>query len=577
MFATLMAVVLVAGGFAKEPPADVRAVIARANAALVDEDRAGAIRMLEPFVMKTPEAALLYARAGGGIRLFTPEMLDDAAAQFLAGCLGTSRAERDACFRRVGELTPKEVWGPLGRAVAALDADAVADAIPLFERAMAIDPREPAVLGGLATALTLVPSRRGEAVMLVERLLEIAPESIHTESAFDAVLPVVSRYDVAHLADVYVRRNPNGRRWVACVTYQTRNQVQHDEIEGATAVRTAWVRISAMRGERHARDRGAYFREFVLPTVAAGGRSMLDLLGDQTLAGNEDSPELLLALASAFVVATPTDDLRAARLLERAIGLADRRRGSPNELTDDIRFALAGVRERAGDSAGAAALYDAIRPDGPAAKRAALSAGAAWLAARQPERSARAYARAVAIEPTREAREVLSSSATSAGLRESEASCLVWEALDAAARPSTDFALRTLDGAPASLSALRGRVVLVTFWFPSCAPCRAEFPYLEALRARHEAAGLTVLAIDITREDAGARRAIAELKVAFPSLTGEEHVVEAVKAAYRVTSAPTSVLVDREGRAVYREERFSGEPGIALLERRIELLLAGRP
>ena len=154
---------------------------------------------------------------------------------------------------------------------------------------------------------------------------------------------------------------------------------------------------------------------------------------------------------------------------------------------------------------------------------------------------------------------------------------LVWEALDAAARPTSDFALRTLDGQPASLSALRGRVVLVTFWFPSCAPCRAEFPYLEALRAKHEASGFTVLAIDITREDAAAKRAISELKVAFPSLTGEEHVVEAVKAAYRVKTAPTSVLVDREGRAMYREERFTGEPGIALLERRIELLLAGRP
>ena len=573
MLAIFMALVMAGSGFAKEPPAEVRTVIAKANAALVDEDRAGAVRLLEPMALRSPEAALLYARAGG--RMAQPARADDVAALFLAGCLATDRAERDAHFRRVGELAPREVWGPLGRAIAALEADVVADAIPLFERAMAIDPREPAVLGGLATALTLVPSRRGEAVTLVERLLEIAPESIHTEAAFDAVLPVVSRYDVARLADIYVRRNPNGRRWVACVTYQTRNQVQHDEVEGAKAVVTAWMRISTMRGERHARDRGAFFREFVLPAAVAAGGPTLDALGDRALTGAEDSPEILLALANAFVVIP--DDTRAVRLLERALDVANRRRGAPNELTDDIRFALAGVRERAGDAAGAAALYDAIRPDGLAAKRAALSAGAAWLAARKPELSARAYARAVAIEPNRETRDVLATATKSAGLGDPEASCLVWEALDSAARPSTDFALRTLDGAPVSLSSLRGRVVLVTFWFPSCAPCRAEFPYLEALRARHEAAGFSVLAIDITREDAGARRALAELKVAFPSLTGDEDVVEAVKAAYRVSSVPTSILVDREGRAVYRDERFAGEPGIALLERRIELLLAGRP
>ena len=574
MLSFLLAVVLVGGGFAKEPPAEVRAVIAKANAALVDDDRDEAARLLEPVALRSPEAALLYARAGGRSEA-QAVVEDDPAALFLAGCLGTSRTERDAHFRRVVEIAPKEVWGPLGRAVAALEADAVADAIPLFERAMAIAPREPAVLAGLATSLTLVPSRRGEAVTLVERLLEIAPESIYTESAFDAVLPVVSRYDVARLADVYVRRNPNGRRWVACVTYETRNRVQHDEVEGAQAVVTAWTRIATMRGERHARDRGAFFREFILPTAVAAGGPTLDGLGDRALSGGEDSPEILLALANAFAV-TP-DDTRARRLLERALDVADKRRGAPNELTDDIRFTLASVRERTGDAPGAATLYDAIRPDGPAAKRAALSAGTAWLRAGEHARSARAFARAVAIEPTRETADVLAIAAKSAGLPESEARCLVWEALDAAARPTSDFALQTLDGQPASLSALRGRVVLVTFWFPSCAPCRAEFPYLEALRAKHEASGFTVLAIDITREDAAAKRAISELKVAFPSLTGEEHVVEAVKAAYKVKTAPTSVLVDREGRAMYREERFTGEPGIALLERRIELLLAGRP
>jgi len=573
----LLATVLVTAGVpAKEPAAAVRAAIAKANAALVDDDTEAARRAVEPFVLASPEAALLYARAGGKAAGGAPSP-DDAAAQFLAGCLGQDRATRDAHFRRVAELEPREAWGTLGRAVAALEANAAADAIPLFERALAMRPREPAALEGLAKALALVPSRRGEAVVLVERLLEISPESIAAESAFDAVLPDVSRYDVARLAEIYVRRNPNGRRWVACTTYLTRNRVRHDDVDGALAVNAAWTRIAAMRGERHARDRGAFFREFVLPAAVVGGTAALEAAAQRALAGSDDSPELLLALGSAIGSSTPSDGARATKLLERALDLADRRRGSPNELSDDIRFALAGVRERAGELAGAAALYDEIRSDGSAAGRAALRAGALWARAGDVTRSARAYARAVAIGPTGEAWGALATAATSAGLSGEQSRCLVWDALDAVSRPATDFALRTLDGAPASLTALRGRVVLVTFWFPSCAPCRAEFPYLEQLRARHEAAGLTILAIDITREDAGARRAIAELKVAFPSLTGEERVVEAVKAAYRVKSAPTSVLVDREGRVQYREDRFTGEPGIALLERRIELLLAGRP
>lgn len=114
-----------------------------------------------------------------------------------------------------------------------------------------------------------------------------------------------------------------------------------------------------------------------------------------------------------------------------------------------------------------------------------------------------------------------------------------------------DFTLRDLEGTPRSVSEWDGQVVLLNFWAPWCKPCREEMPMLVQLQQDLGARGLQVLgpAID---EPEPVRRYAEELRVNYP-LFADLMPTLAVQEAYGDTRLPYSVLIDRQGRIVYRK------------------------
>jgi peroxiredoxin len=116
---------------------------------------------------------------------------------------------------------------------------------------------------------------------------------------------------------------------------------------------------------------------------------------------------------------------------------------------------------------------------------------------------------------------------------------------DAAAQDA-GFTLSDLDNNKVSLSALRGKVVLVNFWATWCAPCRLEMPNLDALYTRFQSQGLVVLSI--TPDDPAKVRMLVSRMNYHPTvlLDPGERVVH----LFHLLGLPESFVFNREGNLV---------------------------
>lgn len=111
-----------------------------------------------------------------------------------------------------------------------------------------------------------------------------------------------------------------------------------------------------------------------------------------------------------------------------------------------------------------------------------------------------------------------------------------------------DFALDIIhQGEPGSrqrLSHLQGKPVLLDFWASWCMPCRAQAPIVNEVALKY-GERIHVLGVDTGDEEASARAFAAEAKLSYPSVFDADG---AVAQAFRVTTLPTLILLDAEGK-----------------------------
>ncbi|HVX49210.1 MAG TPA: redoxin domain-containing protein [Chitinophagaceae bacterium] len=133
----------------------------------------------------------------------------------------------------------------------------------------------------------------------------------------------------------------------------------------------------------------------------------------------------------------------------------------------------------------------------------------------------------------------------------------IWAIRNQFTKPAPAFSLGTYtSAAKARLEDYKGKVVLLTFWFPGCGPCRGEMPHFENVLRKYTMSDIAYLGINVLPEqDEYVLPFMKGTKYSFTPLRGTE---QWAKDVYKVHGEPTNFLIDRQGQVVYSNFTIDG-------------------
>ena len=109
------------------------------------------------------------------------------------------------------------------------------------------------------------------------------------------------------------------------------------------------------------------------------------------------------------------------------------------------------------------------------------------------------------------------------------------------------FNAKTLDGGRVDLAALKGKVVVLNFWFIGCPSCRAHQPKLNELKAKF-AGRDDVVFLAITADPAGdVKKYLSKERFDYPQTTDADALIK----AFKVAVYPKNIVIDKNGEIVY--------------------------
>ena len=115
-----------------------------------------------------------------------------------------------------------------------------------------------------------------------------------------------------------------------------------------------------------------------------------------------------------------------------------------------------------------------------------------------------------------------------------------------AGKPAPEFSFQ-LDGKPAHLADLRGKVVVLNFWATWCPPCVEEAPSLNRLHAQIAPLGGMVLGVSVDEDAAAYEQFLRDLQIRFPN---HRDPSKQIAAEYGTVMYPETYIIGRDGKIV---------------------------
>lgn len=118
-----------------------------------------------------------------------------------------------------------------------------------------------------------------------------------------------------------------------------------------------------------------------------------------------------------------------------------------------------------------------------------------------------------------------------------------------------DFSKISMDGKLISLETLKDNVVVLNFWFTSCAPCKAEIPQLNELKKEFQRQDVRFVAISFDPESV-VKDFMQTRPFDFEMITDARKITD----DFKVRAYPSTLILDKNGNIVHRI--IGGSPNI---------------
>ncbi len=113
-----------------------------------------------------------------------------------------------------------------------------------------------------------------------------------------------------------------------------------------------------------------------------------------------------------------------------------------------------------------------------------------------------------------------------------------------------DIALPSPTGDTLRLSSLKGKVVLLDFWASWCGPCRISNWNLKKIYPKFANKGFEIFSVSIDDKLNKWKKAIKQDKLKWLTVIDSRGINGKVVSDYKLSSIPTSLLLDKNGRVV---------------------------
>ena len=113
-----------------------------------------------------------------------------------------------------------------------------------------------------------------------------------------------------------------------------------------------------------------------------------------------------------------------------------------------------------------------------------------------------------------------------------------------AGRVAPEFSF-ALNGCPATLASLRGKIVVLNFWATWCPPCVEETPSLNSMQSKIAPLGGLVLGVSVDEDQAAYEKFLHDQQVLFPTFRDTS---KTINVRYGTTVFPETYIIGRDGR-----------------------------